>query len=413
MNSDSTNVAGKATRTRRLSRRAAVRAGSAGLAAAALVPGAARTFARVVMAPPTGPVMVAAGGLTNPRGLAWDSAGTLYVALAGTGGPRVSPGTSPQEKAFGRYHGGTTASVAKVVEGCADTVAADLPSAMGKSGSSQGATALGFAGGQLYVLEDGAGPVHGNPTTANGVYRIEADGGHTLVADLSAWMQAHPVSHVPWDYDPDGETFGMVAGPDALWVVESNSGQVLRVTPQGAIARVADLSDRHPIPTGPALSPNGGVYVGFLTPAPYTDGASKVVEVTPDGKVTEVWSGLTMVTAVAVGADGTLYALEMATDNASQPPYVHYAAGKVVRRTGQSTAADVAVGLTLPIAMAFGPDHALYVSSPAYGAPPGGGSVIRFDIATGQVLDARHAVASGLCAATPSASPVASPTTGG
>ena len=32
---------------------------------------------------------IIAGGLTNPRGFTWGEDGTLYVALAGTGGPNL------------------------------------------------------------------------------------------------------------------------------------------------------------------------------------------------------------------------------------------------------------------------------------------------------------------------------------
>ena len=44
----------------------------------------------------------------------------------------------------------------------------------------------------------------------------------------------------------------------------------------------------------------------------------------PVGNVTTVWTGLTMVTGLAVSPAGELYALEMSTGNDSNdPPYVH------------------------------------------------------------------------------------------
>ena len=123
-------------------------------------------------------------------------------------------------------------------------------------------------------------------TRSDGVYRVAADGAVSLVADTAAWFEANPPAFKPADYNPRGEVFGLVADAEALWVVESNHGRVLRITPAGTIHAVADLSPGQPLPTGPARSPHGGIYVGYLTPAPYVDGAAKVIAVAPDGMVT-------------------------------------------------------------------------------------------------------------------------------
>ena len=72
----------------------------------------------------------------------------------------------------------------------------------------------------------------------------------------------------------------------------------------------------------------------------------------PDGKVTDVWTGLTMITGLAVGDDGALYALEMATNNIEKPPYTLPGTGRVVRQTGPDSLAEVVVGLDFPIALA-------------------------------------------------------------
>jgi hypothetical protein len=55
----------------------------------------------------------------------------------------------------------------------------------------------------------------------------------------------------------------MVAAPDgsALWIVEANGGQVITVTSDGVITRVADLSEGHPVPTGIALPPHPNRYL--------------------------------------------------------------------------------------------------------------------------------------------------------
>ena len=333
-------------------------------------------------------ISLAVSGLINPRGMTWDSDGTMYVALAGSGGTTMSEADSAHEQQYGPYFGGDTASVVSVERyldvtalGCPAPVAGGLPSTRGMSGHTQGPSSVAFLEDQLYILQDsGTAAATAFPDMPNGVYVVNPDGSVSLVADIKKWHDENPVANVPYDLTEESETFAMLPGDSFLWVLESNSGQVLQVTPDGTITRIADLSEGHPVPTGFALSDDGGVYVGFLTPAPYTDGSSKIIKVMPDGTVTDVWTGLTMVTAIAVGPDGTLYALEMATNNFDEPPFSSPGTGRIVRQTGPDSLAEVVVGLDFPIAMAMGPDDALYVSFPAFGAEDGFGGILRADL---------------------------------
>jgi hypothetical protein len=262
----------------------------------------------------------------------------------------------------------------------------------------------------MYVLIAGGGEVHGNADTPNGVYRIEEDGSATLVADLSAFIRANPVeAHDASDYSPDGDPYAMQ--PDeasgALWVLEVNSGQLLRAGLDGAITRVVDLSQGDPVPTALTLAPQGGVYVGFLTAVPFTDGASRVIHVTEVGEVTEVWTGLTMVTAIAVGPDGALYALSFSTGNLTEAPFFVPGSGKVVRQTGPDSSEEVATGLMMPSYMAFGPEGGLYIGLPGIGATNGEGMILWMD-PTGT---AGPAPAAAPCTSPmPGASPVAEAT---
>jgi plastocyanin len=220
----------------------------------------------------------------------------------------------------------------------------------------------------------------------NGVYRVNADGTMTNIADMKTWTADNPVAHLPYDQGPESETFSMLAGDGFLWVLESNSGQVLTVTPQGVVSRVADLSEGHLVPTGFALSPKGGVYVGFLTSAPYPNGGSKVIEVMPDGSFSDVWTGLTAVTGLAVSKDGTLYAAEMSTGNTDAPPFTVSNSGRIIRQTGPASSAEVVTGIDYPIAMRMGPDNALYVAFPAFGGDPPIGGILRVDLAYSQPM---------------------------
>lgn len=376
---------------------------------------AAQNATPVAQATPTvGGLSVVAGGLNNPRGIAWDAAGAMYVAAAGLGGNTPAAGT-PIPPPVGPFMGGPTASVSRIDNGCPVVVAGNLPSAIDATMAVVGAADVAFLGDQLYVVVAGGGESHGNPDMPNGVYAVNDDGTVTLVADLGAWVRDNPVANVPpADFDPEGNPFTMIAAPDgsALWVVGSNSEQVLSVMPDGAVERIADFSATDAVPTAIAAAPDGGFYVGFLSGAPFPNGAAKVVLVAPDGTMTDVWTNLTTVTGLVVGPDGSLYAAQMSTGNTPEPPFFVPGSGTIVRQTGPDTAEDVATGLMFPISLDLGPDGALYTSVPAVGGQPGSGMVIRVDPTAGMPLDAAAvALAPPACAppATPEAVPAASP----
>jgi hypothetical protein len=361
----------------------------------------------------SGAISVVASGLTNPRGFLWTADGTLYVAEAGIGGTNL--GTPEAPPPVGPVRGGASASVVMIEAGCPVLVAGGLPSVLTSLGDVLGVEDLAILGDQLYAAVDGGGEAHGNAAQPSGVYRILGDGTTELVADLSAWVRANPVANVPPDFDPDAAGYSLVAdaATQSFWVVDPNSGQILNVGLDGSVSRIADLSEGHPVPTGAVAAPQGGIYVGYLTAVPFPDGASRVVHVAADGAVTEVWTGLTAVTDVAVGPDGELYAVELSTGNLDEPPFLVPGGGRVVRQTGPDSMEGVASGLMLPVSLGFGPDGALYVSMPAIGADNGEGHIVRVDLAAGPVaatpMAVEEAVQAGGCSPAPRATPMATP----
>jgi len=233
-------------------------------------------------------VSLVASGLAYPRGVTWDAAGTMYVALAGDGGApsaaTASSGTTDVEHAFGLFYAGFNGAVVTIDKGCGVPLATGLPSEQQRDGWHQGVSSLAFLDGVLYAAEDGAGSARGNLVNPSGVYMIDTNGGWATVASLDAWVPANPVRKVPGDVDPNGEPFDLIADGSSLVLSESNSGQLLRVTPDGTITRIVDLSDTHRVPTGVARDKDGNFYVGTLGVTPYPDGSSLVFKITPDGK---------------------------------------------------------------------------------------------------------------------------------
>ncbi|MEJ2288043.1 MAG: ScyD/ScyE family protein [Deinococcales bacterium] len=332
-------------------------------------------------ATPTGNVTTYASGLTNPRGLAFGPDGTLYVALAGTGGD-VST-TADQcvqvEPPIGPYTGGGTAGIASVdAQGTVTMVASGLPSSVNAMQDYLGVSAVAFVGDTLYALIAGGGCSHGHADMPSGVVRIGSDGSATLTADLSAFWQANPVAQPNQpDFEPDGTAYSMVAYQGDLYVVEPNHGEVDKVALDGQVTRVVDISAHagHIVPTSIAVS-RDSFLVGNLGVFPIVPKKDGILRVTLDGQVSAVASDLTTVLGVVADGNGTIYVLESSNAEGMPQP----GAGDIVRISSSGEHTVIASGLTTPTAMVMGPDGALYVSAQGYGAPPGSGAILRVEL---------------------------------
>lgn len=300
-------------------------------------------------------VSVVASGLVNPRGFAFDGAGRLVVALGGE--PEVGAG------------------IVTIEDGCPRTVVGGQPTSRVAFGATAGVADVAVVDGQLYALVAGGNIDDGGQP--NGVYRLGEDDDLELIANISTFIRDNPVAEKPGDYDTDGQPYALLPDQESFLVTEGNSNQLLRVSLDGTVSRLADLSAGHPIPTGIAPAPDGGVYVALFTQAPYEEGTAKVIRVAADGSREDVWTGLSLVTALAVDEEGTLFATEMATGYGDDASAIAPGTGRIVRQTGLASSAVVVTGLALPIALEFGPEGALFVGGPAFGADDGSGVILR------------------------------------
>jgi hypothetical protein len=339
-----------------------------------VLPGVPTARAQDSATPAAGPLSsgltVLANGLDSPRGFTWGPDGTLYLAIAGRGGDNLIP-------ALGfTIHNGLTSSVVTVADGCTTPVVQGLVSTFWQEpGWLWGAMDVAFLNDELYVLVSGAGPMWASPSSRSGVFRINDDGTMTLVGDISSWLPENPpLAPPPEGPSPDGSLFDLEATSDALLLSEAVNGLIIKVTPEGEISLLADLSADHPVPTGIAVDAEDNAYVTFETVPPYAEGSTKAVKITPDGTVSDAWTGLTRVADLEFGPDGLLYAAELSTNNTDDAPFVHANTGRIVRQSGPDSHEVVAEGLDFPVGLGFGPDGALYVTGPANGATPADGA---------------------------------------
>jgi sugar lactone lactonase YvrE len=291
------------------------------------------------------PTEAVASGLDHPRGLAFASDGSLYVAEAGSGGPQLVDVGRDRPHAVGRS--GRISRISP--DGRRDVVADGLPSIVTAANEQVGPSGLAFIGDDLYLLTASGGWEIGDPEFHNAVFRVSPDGTLERILDYSAYTLEHPTRSRLEDPRADvplGMPYGLAALNGNLYSTDGNQEQILEISPSGEVRRIVEYPRSDRALTGITPGPDGALYV-----AEYA--ARKVTRVALDGSISEVAAGFRAPPiGVAFDRDGTLYVVE-------------YSTGRVSTLVPGGPTQPVQLGQVPPeaTALAFGPDGDLYVST--------------------------------------------------
>jgi hypothetical protein len=322
---------------------------------------------------------VVASGLDSPRHLAFAPGGALYVAEAGRGGA----GPCSVHPVLGEFCLGFSGAVTRVHDdGPEERVVTGLPSIYNETaGEALGPSDLVLTGNHNFVLSIGLG---GSDEFLDGF----GDDGEllaTLVAgklnrdrvSVFADVMANELAANPDGTDIDSNPVGILKKGSGYFIADAGGNAVVRVSKKGAFTTVAafppTLIGADAVPTSVVRGPDGALYVSQLTGVPFEKGAANIWRVVPGQRPTVFASGLTNLTDLAFARDGSLYAVEIASNGLFQGPI-----GSLVKVTpGSSQHQTVAGGLFAPYGVALTKTSA-YVTTCAVCV--GGGEVIRIPL---------------------------------
>lgn len=334
-------------------------------------------------------VEVIATGLLNPRGLAFGPEGALYVAEAGRGGsgPCI-PSPEGGEVCYGET--GAITRLDPRRPGSQVRIITGLPSlaAQPAGGGAQGPQDVGFQGrGNGWVTIGLANDpaqreaLGGSAVNLATLMRFQPNGRYEFKHDLGAYeASANPDAGVP-----DSNPFGLAVLPSRTLYADAGGNALNAVAANGRISTLAvfpsvtapfgppgNTVTVQGVPTSVVEGPDGWLYVGQLTGAPFPPGAASVYRVAPEGSTPVVFvTGFTNIIDIAFGPDDALYVLELDDNGLALPG----GTGAITRVDAAGIKAPIVSGLPLPGGLTFGPDGHIYVTTLTVSA--GGGQVVR------------------------------------
>jgi hypothetical protein len=162
--------------------------------------------------------------------------------------------------------------------GSMTTFASGLPPSHHPIPDIGGAMDVAFIGNTAYVLVTLVGVVFGEPDVVDGIYRIEADGTGTPIADIGTWAMDHPPETD--FFVPTGVQYAMQPYRGGFLVTDGHHNRVLRVKLNGEVSEVVAFADI--VPTGLALSEKR-VYMAQAGPVPHLPENGKILKFMASG----------------------------------------------------------------------------------------------------------------------------------
>jgi sugar lactone lactonase YvrE len=301
---------------------------------------------------PESPALLFVSGLNQPRGMAFDAEGNLYVAEAGA---RIVA-TSGEEPADLNHSGRLLRIDAN---GHITTVAEGLPYTYSPASGDAGVTDVAILDDSLYLLT-GEGY---DDQLSRTLFRLTAAQTLQPVAGFLNFAIGMASSTEQVIGSVTSNPYSLAVAPDgsAFYIADGATGRILRVTDNGQIRVFAELPGMPPL-AGMTFGPDGNLYVAMFSLLPHLPGSGELWAADPSGKLTLVLKDLTMPIDVAFDAAGALYLLEFGAGPQADRPYIP-GGGRLLRIAEDGTRAILLDHLDYPTSLAFSPAGDLYIAT--------------------------------------------------
>ena len=309
-------------------------------------------------------------GFDNPRNVAFDSDGVMYIVDAGSAGELETTVSFLGE--------GTTGATGKLYayspEGELSVVAYGFPSTL-VIGEVHGLHDLIVTDDVIWLAQgqasDRGADVPHNPF-AYYIYQLDRE---TMNIREAINMWEFEEANNPDGNETDSNPISIdMADDGTLYILDAGANSSYTWTPDQGLEVFVAWPDA-PVPTAVDVAPSGEIYFSFFSPEPFEPGSARIERYSSDGELLETYGDLSMLVDVLVDEAGNIYATQMTEFDQENQTFLPNS-GRLIRVAPDGERTVIADGLNFPNGLAWNPEGELMMTINAAFVEEANGAVV-------------------------------------